>query len=124
MKNYFTICLTIVFLSLAVSAQEELLTNNETEVVLMILEKESNWPMCRLSDQVRINSEFVPKNRVGNVDTTSIEDIRICQEEDVWNAVKEEMVIGMAVGGPSLGFSSIAKVIYTRRIGLYYGVYS
>ena len=98
-KNYlFTLCLTMTFLSFEISAQEDQYT---ADAVLMILEKESNLPVCRLSDQVRINSEFIPKNRIGDVEMASIEDIRVCEEEDVWNAVEEEVIVGMAVGTPN-----------------------
>ena len=86
----------IALLNFGVHAQDE------AEAVLMILDKESNWPMCRFSDQMKIHSEFVPENRIGDTDMVSTEEIRICEEEDVWNAVEEEMLVGMAIGTPSL----------------------
>ena len=103
MKNLFTVCLTAALLSFGAYAQEEIQDteyaySHEAEAVLMILDKESSWPICRLSDQVKVNSEFIPENRISDTDMVSIEDIRTCQEEDVWNAVEEEMLVGMAVG--------------------------
>ena len=104
MKNYFTVCLTMTLLNFGVNAQDGQFLDDGTETTLMVLDKESNLPICRLSDQVRINSEFIPENRIGDVEMTSIEDIRICQEDDVWDAVEEEMLVGVAVGIPSLAF--------------------
>ena len=98
MKNFVALCL-IILLSLGVNAQEgQILDNNGTEATLMVLDKESGIPVCRLSDQVRINSKFIPENRIGDVETTSIEDIRICQEDDVWDAVEEKMLVGVVIG--------------------------
>ena len=102
-KKLMTI-FTIAFLSLGVFAQEDQFTTNEfpeneyeTEAILMILDKKSNVPVCRLSDQVKVNSEFIPENRIGDVDTISTQDVRVCQEEDVLAAVEEEMLVGMVV---------------------------
>ena len=95
MNKLFTVCLTIALLSLGIAAQE--VHENRTEAVLMILDKESNLPICRLSDQVVINSEFILENRIDNVDMASTQDVRVCEEEDVWVAVEEEMLVGMAV---------------------------
>ena len=124
MKNYL-VCLSIGLLSIVVQAQEDWFITNEpqdngyinspdeeaTQATLMILGKESNLPVCRFSDQVRVNSEFVPENRIGNVDTTSIEEVRVCQEEDIWATVEEEMTVGMAIGGTPITFlaSQIGK---------------
>ena len=107
MKNFVTVCFMIAFLSFGIQAQEgQLITNelqgNEAEAALMILDKESNWPICRLSDQVSINSELLPEDRIGDVDTTSIEDVKLCDEEDIWNAVEEEMLVGMAAPSVSV----------------------
>ena len=122
MKNVMSVCFAIAFLSLGISAQEDQFINefpengyantyeDGTEVVLMILDKESNLPICQFSNQVRINSEFIPENRIGDVDTTSTQDLRICQEEDVWAAVEEEMLVGMVVGTP-LNFSPVLPMI-------------
>ena len=122
MKNIMSVCFVIAFLSLGIFAQEDQFINefsengyvnsyeDGTEAVLTILEKESNLPVCRFSNQVRINSEFIPENRIGDVDTTSIEALRICQEEDVWAAVEEEMLVGMVVGTP-LNFSPVLPMI-------------
>ena len=79
----------------------------QEEAALMVLDKESGLPVCRLSDQVRINSEFIPENRIGDVEATAMEDIRICQEDDVWDAVEEEMLVGMAIGTPNVSIFMI-----------------
>ena len=133
MKNLLTVCLTITLLSLGVNAQEDMFLGNEIqgneyahshengteEATLMVLDKESNLPICRLSDQVQINSEFIPENRIGDVETTtSIEDIRICQEDDVWDAVEEEMLVGVAIGIPSVS----PFTIFTTTTGISSGI--
>ena len=123
MKNVFALCLTIILLSFGVHAQEDQFTDefqeNGTEVALMVLEKESNLPVCRLSDQVKINAEFIPEGRIDNIETASIQDVRICQEEDVWNAVEEEMLVGMAIG--PLNFSPVLPMISGGAIGCFLG---
>ena len=102
-------------LSSNVFAQDDhIITNDEDEieVVAMILDKESGLPVCRFSEQVRINnSEFVPENRLGDVDMASVEGIRVCQEEDIWVAVEEE-VVGTAAGVPPFAVTPalLAKV--------------
>ena len=115
MKICFSVFFAMTLLGLGIQAQE-----NESEAVLMVLEKESNLPVCLLSDQVRINSDFIPDNRIGNVDTASFEDIRFCEEEDVWNAVEEEMIVGMAAGTP-VSFSPILPMISGGLVGCLIG---
>ena len=114
MKNVMSVCFAIAFLSLGISAQEDQFNNefpengyaniyeNGTEAILMILEKESNLPVCQLSDQVRINSDFIPENRIGNSETTSTQDVRICQEEDVWEAALNDEEIVIAIAAPKI----------------------
>ena len=138
MKNVMSVCFAIAFLilSLGISAQEDQFNNefpengyantyeDGTEAVLMILEKESNFPVCRLSDQVRVNSDFIPENRIGNSETTSIQDVRICQEEDVWVAVEEEMIVGTAIGNPTnVSWAILGKVgLVSAGIGCFFGI--
>ena len=113
MKNPVTLLYLIVaFVSFGVYAQEE--------AVLIILDNESNRPICRFFDQMKINSNFIPEGRIGNIETTPIEDVRNCEEEDVWDAVEEEMLVGMAVGVPSsflFPFESIVSISTSTIIG-------
>ena len=104
--KFIIVCLAIALLGFGIQAQEGQFTTDEfqengTEVALMVLEKESNLPVCRLSNQVRINSEFIPEGRIGDVEMASIEETRVCEEEDIWNAVEEEMLVGMATLTPN-----------------------
>ena len=118
MKKTITVCL-MTFLGFGISAQEDQFNNefpeNEDgrEAVLMILDKESNVPVCRLSDQVKINSELIPENRIGDVGTTSTQDVRVCQEEDVWEAALDDEEIVIAIAAPNISslMSSTVPII-------------
>ena len=116
MKKLMIVFLATTFLSLGVQAQNEEFELQEHEVAtaLMFLDRESNLPVCRLSsNELILDSAFVPEDRVGDIDTTSIGDMRVCQTEDVLNAFEEKMLIGMVVSPTDPSEAMLVKTVST-----------
>ena len=113
MKNLL-LCL-VVGLSIGISAQENDIIVDEggVESALILVTKETNVPVCRLSGEVRMNPEFIQDmlpERVNVADEINIEEIRICQEEDISDAIDEEMLIGGVPAGGSGFLSALGRV--------------
>ena len=72
-----------------------------TETIAVLLDREMGLPVCRFSNEVRINPEsvkFLPKERIDDTRQVNIDEVRICQQKDVWLAAlnNEEIVIAIA----------------------------
>ena len=110
MKNLL-LCL-VVGLSIGISARgnDIIVDEGGIESTLVLVTKETNFPVCRLSGEVRMNPEFIQDmlpERINAADEINIDEIRVCQEEDIWDAIDEEMLIG----GVPAGGSSILPVL-------------
>ena len=86
---------------------------NGTDVVMVLLDKETGLPVCRLSDEVQMKSQFVkdilPDERTDYIQV-NIDELRVCQEENISAAIDEEISLGLALPaslGPNtpLGFA-------------------
>ena len=76
-------------------------------------------PLCRLADGVRINPDFMgeemlPESRLSEEDREEWDNLAICDEEHIFNAVMdargEEISIALAVGTPTSASASIVKL--------------
>ena len=126
MKNLL-LCL-VVGLSIGISAQENDIIADEggVESALILVTKETNVPVCRLSGEVRMNPEFIQDmlpERINAADEINIEEIRICQEEDISDAIDEEMLIGGVPAGGSIPVALGSVAVLGSLFGCLSGIF-
>ena len=81
---------------------------NGTEAAAVLLDREMGLPVCRFSDEVRLNPKsmkFLPDDRIDDIHQVNIDEVRVCQQRDVWEAALNDEEIVIAIAAPNINIS-------------------